>query len=370
MNQRPKSIPIPLKQRLEDARQRLLPTLIFGGVVLGIALLWRDYVAAPSMVGQAEPVVTHVSSYKAGVLADLSVTRFARIKAGDVVGQVVVTDPKILASTLAVIKSEIDVLRVGMDPLARQQRTAMDYNQLQLNWMRDRAQLATAQLNRQLAETEFARTEALFNDKIVAGRLYDQAKAAKDRAETEVQELTRLVQQSEEALNNLQLTNAPGLARLTSDPLTAAINVQNAKLRLTEDELSPITLKAPMDGVVSSILLRSGEAVAAGQPIITIASETPVRIVGYLRSPIFNEPRVNEAVEVRTRGAQRQVGIGQIRQIGAQMETLPATMAGASKLLGSDVGLPIDVSLPANLVIRPGELVDLTFRGTRVANGQ
>lgn len=361
MNQRPKRIPIPLQRRLQDARLRLLPALMFVAVAVGIGFLWRDYVAAPSMVGQAEPVVTHVSSYKPGMLAELNVSRFQRVKAGDVIGQVVVTDPKILASTLALIRSEIEMMRVSMDPIANQQRTAMDYNQLQLNWMRDRAQLASAQLTRQLAETEFQRIELLYQDKIIAGRMYDQAKAAREKADTEVRELTRLVAESEQSLRNLQLTNAPEVNRVTADPLTAAINVQNAKLRLTEDELSPITLRAPMDGVVSSILLRSGEAVAAGQPIVAIASETPVRIVGYLRPPIINEPKLHGEVEVRTRGVKRQVGLGKVMQVGAQLEAMPVTMMGASRLLGTDVGLPVDVSLPSNLVIRPGEIVDLTF---------
>jgi multidrug resistance efflux pump len=80
-----------------------------------------------------------------------------------------------------------------MDPIAKQQRTVMDYNQLQLEWMRERARLASAKVNLQLAETEYQRMDALFQDKIVAQRLYDQSKASKSRLENEVSELTLLV---------------------------------------------------------------------------------------------------------------------------------------------------------------------------------
>src|SRR4030095_14251041 len=115
-------IPTPLARRVQDARMRLLPVLVFVGVVFLLSVLWRENVAGPTMLGQAEPVLSHVSSYKPGVLTELNFARFQRVKSGDLIGQVMVTDPKILASSLAVIQSEIDLLRANMDPIARQQR--------------------------------------------------------------------------------------------------------------------------------------------------------------------------------------------------------------------------------------------------------
>src|SRR5438105_8825012 len=115
------------------------------------------------------------SCYKPCELAELDVTRFQKVKAGDTVGRVLVTDPKILASSLAVIQAEIEILRVGMQPIVTQQRTALDYSQLRLDWMRQRAQLAMARINLQLAGTELGRTEELFKDRIVSERVFDQA---------------------------------------------------------------------------------------------------------------------------------------------------------------------------------------------------
>ena len=361
MKERLPRIPIPFRQRLQSARLRLLPVIVFFGVMATISMLWKDYVASPSMVGQAEPVLAHVSSYKPGILTDLSVGRFQKVKAGDLIGQVMVTDPRVMSSSLAVIQSEIELLRVNMDPIAKQQRTAMDYNQLQLDWMRERAKLATAKVGLQLAGTEFQRMEALFKDKIIAQRLFDQSKANKERLENEVSELTALVDKAESNLKLLQLTNAPELSTISADPILAAINVQKSKLKLTEDELSPVLLKAPVDGVVAAILIRSGESVTPGQPIVSIATETPVRIVGYLRMPIQSEPRPGMQVEVRTRGIRREVGNAKVVDVGAQMETIPLTMQGAAKFSGAEMGLPVDISLPSNLNIRPGELVDITF---------
>jgi multidrug resistance efflux pump len=112
---------------------------------------------------------------------------------------------------------------------------------------------------------------------------------------------------------------------------------------------------------VSSIYHRSGEAVTAGQPIVAISTLNAVRVVGYLRPPILDGLKVGMQVEIRTRGLHREVGSAQVVEVGTQLESIPSALLGPVKLASSELGLPIDISLPANLRIRPGELVDVTL---------
>jgi multidrug resistance efflux pump len=251
---------------------------------------------------------------------------------------------------------------VNMRPVAIQQHNAMDYNRLRLDWMKERAQLATLRVSLQLAETEFHRTEELFGQRITSQQKLDEAKATYEGLQREVEELARLVAEGEQNFQTLQLTNATEITKVSEDPLRAAIAVQESKLRLTEAELSPVALKTPIDGIVSIIYHRSGEAVTAGQPIVSIATLSPVRIVGYLRPPLSEEPRVGARVEVRTRGLRREVGSAQVVEVGTQLEALPPSLLGPLKLASVELGLPIGISLPANLRIRPGELVDVTLQ--------
>lgn len=362
---RPAPIPIPLRERLRDARIRLLPLLLFVLAVIVLAALWKDYAAAPSMVGQAESIQANVSSYKPGLLAQLTVNRFERVKAGDSVGQVLVTDPKILQASLAVIQADIEMLRATMQPITAQQRTVMDYSQLRLDWMRQRAQLASTKVNLQFAEADFHRTEQLYKDKIVSERFYEQARAAQTRLQNEVDELSRLVDEQTRNFEQLQPTNTFDLTRVTDTPLRAAIAAQESKLRLTEAELSPIVLRAPVDGMVDIIFHCAGEAVNAGEPIVSIVPLHPVRIVGYLRPPIMEEPKLGTRVEVRTRGPQRQVGAAQVIEVGAQFEAVAPALQSPVRVANVELGLPLNISIPANLNLRPGELVDLTLLSAR-----
>jgi HlyD family secretion protein len=357
----PDAIPIPMQQRWREVRQRIVPVLVFAAAVAAIALLWKDQAAARVIVGQAEPVLSNVSCYKPGVLSELNVARFQRVKAGDLIGRVMVTEPKILASSLAVIQAEIESLRANMRPVAVQQHNAMDYDQLRLDWMRQRTQLAAARVNLELAGTEFHRMEELFKDKIVAERVYDQAKAARDRLQNEVENMTKLVDEAEQQIQTLQLTNSHDLSKVSIDPLRAAIAVQESKLQLTEAELSPISVRAPIDGIINTVFHRAGESVTAGQPIVAVATLNPVRIVGYLRPPIMDEPKTGMEVEIRTRGLPRLVGSARITEVGTQLEAVPATLLGPMKLASAELGLPVEISLPSSLKIRAGELVDIVL---------
>ena len=260
-------IPIPLANRWLWLRVNVVPAALFVLVLVVLAVLWEDHVAAPAMVGQAEPILANASCPKAGVLTNLLVSRFQKVKAGDPIATVLVVDPKVLAASLAVIQSEIESLRTTMQPVVARQRMALDYDQLRLDWMRQRARLGEARVNLQLAEAEYHRMSELFKDKIVSERVFEQAKAARDRFQGEADELSKLVSQGELGFQDMQLTNALELSKVTIDPLNAAIAVEESKLRLTEAEMNPFTVKAPMDGIVENILHRPGEAVTGGEGI-------------------------------------------------------------------------------------------------------
>ena len=363
--ERLKPIPVPLAQRWRDARLRVLPILVFGGAVFAVALLWKEHVAPPSMVGQAEPVIANVSCQKPGILAELSVARFQKVKAGESIGRVMITDPNILASSIAVIRSEIESLRVSLKPIASEQKRAISYDKLELDWMRERADLAATQVRLQQAQSEFRRMEALYKDQIVSQRVFEQAQASQDSLQKEVEELTKLVSESEKNIQALQLSNKLDVAGVSEEPLHAAIAVQEAKLRQLQAELSPIELKAPMDGIVTMLFHRSGEAIMAGQPVASIATLNPVRIVGYMKPPILDEPKPSMKVEVRLRSPHRELGMAEVKEVGTQLEPVPAALMSSARLGTTELGLPVDVTLPANLKLRAGELVDLVLKPSR-----
>ena len=358
-------IPTPLAQRWREFRFRFVPILVFLGVLLVLTVMWRQYVSPPMLVGQVEPITAYVTSPKPGTLAQLNLARMQRVKAGDPVAQVITTDPKVLTSSLAVIQAEIQLLRVNLQPIIDQQRYAINYDRIRLDWLSQRVDLATARVKLQLAENDLRRTSELFKDKIVSEKVFDQMKTARDKFAAEVEERAKLVAELEANLESLKLRDdSTGSAQKPPSPqdvLPASIAVQEEKLRLTEAELSPLTLRAPIDGIVSVINHRSGEAITVGEPVVTLSGLSADRIVGYIRQPIVVEPAIGMSVEVRARSLKRAIGRGKIIQVGTQMETIDPALLPPSNFRTPVLGLPVLVSLPPELKLLPGEVVDLAI---------
>lgn len=355
-------IPTPPSQIWREIRVRLLPAVLFVCTASAVVLMFRNNFAAPTLVGEVEKIHANVSSPKPGKLAQLNVTRLQKVKAGDVIAKVITTDPQILQSSLAVIQAEIRLLKINLEPVLGQQRLAVSYDRLRLDWMDQRVQLNTARVRLELAEIELRRDEELYRDKIVSQGVIDAARTARDSLRTEIQERTTLVSELEDKLKQLGIsTNGTSLTQETApaDVVAASIKVQEEKLRLTEMELSPITLVVPMDGTISTIHHRSGEAVVAGEPIVTLTALSSDRILSYVRQPLAFEPKVGMKVEVRARSLPRCISEAEIVEVGSHMEVISSTLSPLNSGHFQDMGLPVLVSMPSSQKLIPGEIVDL-----------
>jgi multidrug efflux pump subunit AcrA (membrane-fusion protein) len=123
--------------------------------------------------------------------------------------------------------------------------------------------------------------------------------------------------------------------------------------------LEPLTLVAPITGMVGMPQRQAGEFVPAGEPLLTINSLRSDRIIAYLRQPYRMDPQVGMPARVTTRTHKRQAFMSRVAQIGAQLEILTNSLAFVRPGSLVDVGLPVIVPVPEGINIRPGEIVDV-----------
>src|SRR5262245_17305889 len=169
-----KPIPVPSAQRWREFRIQVMPFFMFVGALVAAIVIWKQQVPTNALIGEVEPSGANVSSPKSGVLANLNINRLQRVKAGDPIAQLITTDPKVLQSSLAVILAEIQLLRVNLEPALGEQRYALSYDRLRLDWMEQRVELATVRTRLQLAESESRRVEELYRDKVVSEKTYEE----------------------------------------------------------------------------------------------------------------------------------------------------------------------------------------------------
>lgn len=365
MSERLSPIPTPSAQLWRQLRLQYLPVLIFLVGVLAAGVLWTQWVAPPTLVGEVEAVRSELRSTHPGTLAGLEVDLLQPVKAGQVIGKVFVNPSEVLETSLATIRAEIEMMRATMEPVVGQQRAGLDLERLRLDLMSKRVELIELQGDLHQAETTLGRTTELHRAKIITEDEYDLAKNARDTLVARIKALTELLSQLEPAIRKLSNDsdlNHPSLA----DGLRAAIQHKEAELKMIQAQLSPLPLIAPIEGVVTLVYRRNGENVTSGEPILQISATRFERIIGFLRQPLPLEPKPGMEVEVRTRTFIRRTGMARVAQVGQQLEPIAPTLLAAMRLpvtnIPTDLGVRVLVTPPTGLTLRPGEHVDLIIR--------
>ena len=192
------------------------------------------------------------------------------------------------------VRAQVDLLTLTIDPMQRA-RTALNYNQLRLDWLNERTSVAALNIELQNSEKEFKRIESLFKENLESESAYNKAKTNRDSYAVQVQQKTELVASIEQALRDVQ----------ENDPASQLDEIQIQRLdqglSRVEGLLDDIVLYSPIDGAIGSISKQTGESVQPGETIATISSSEVKKVVGYVPQPIHLEPKVGMEVEIRTR---------------------------------------------------------------------
>ncbi|MCF7762747.1 MAG: hypothetical protein K9N62_03655 [Verrucomicrobia bacterium] len=353
-----KPIPIPPGRRWREFRRSVLPGIAFLSAAFGVALMWNRYVQPPTLQGLVESVQSNVASPRAGVITQINVSRFQKVSEGDVMAVVVPNDPRL---PLALLQSELDVLRARMEPRLAGQRNATGFQQLRLDWLLQKVRLASARVNLARAENELRRSVQLVAARVISEDLHDEVVKKRERFAVEVGLIGNVVEELSLSLEGLKASEGSDEQASVLDETIVALEAHERKLSMARESLGPILLKAPMDGVVQTVFRRSGETVQDGDPILALSGLESRRIIGYLRQPILTDPEVGMDVEVRTRAARPVVLKGEILHVGNQYEEVDRSLSFPRPGGALDIGLPIAVTLPAGLPVRPGEVVDLVI---------
>jgi multidrug resistance efflux pump len=354
-------IPIPPSRRWSEFRIRLLPGLVF--LVAGVAAfhLWNERVESSNLTGKVIGLEVELRSTEAGYLTQLQATRFQRVNAGDAIAQVVTTDPRVLEARLAVVLAEVEMIRHGMGPLDNYQRNVLNLEGMQMDLMRERIALASSSIERDRVSREFERARELRGRGLISEEEFERVQSELDMLALEIGERSELLDTMRGRIDGIANNAAPG-----GSATAAALRLQEERLRLIEAELMPVTLEAPIDGVVSRVFRSGGERIAGGEPILVIQSRNPEYIVGYIPHPVRLEPVVGMSVVVRSRSGDREEFRSRIIEVGAQVEDM-AEVADFPPRPGqiTRTGLPVKIDLPTTVGLRPGEIVDLTLTKER-----
>lgn len=352
-----KRIPTPFSTIWREVRVRIIPPLTFVAVVFSCYLLWQYVGRGSTVAGVGEGVRSMVASPYVGVVQNVYVEPFQWVEAGQPLLKVSPVDPQ---AKLDLLQSELQIAQMRFEPSAPDQN-AMNYERVRVEWLRLKQEVASAKVNLARAESSLRRNEALVKDKLVSQDMYDLSLAERDLYEAEIREKSAASAEIEARLSQLRAVGEPQSPGTNQNMIDMIARLES-RLTAVETNWSPMTLVAPISGMVQIVYRRSSEYVVEGEPLITINSARSDRVIAYLRQPYPLDPELGMEAEIMTRSRKRQTFISRISEIGAQIEIITNSLAFVRQGFMVDEGLPIVFNVPADAHIRPGEIVDVVLR--------
>jgi len=344
--------------------------------------LWDRQGRLPTVAGEVLAVRVDVTSGRDGVLMPLSRepwSLYDTVQADQIIARL---DDQTILAQLEVGRKELARIRADLE--AATLRGSLAETDRELSYVRESAQLAVEHerlllwlLERKIqSETdrlELQRSEARIehfkplNDKgampdlqwveekyardIIARRI-EEGQAALTKAENEEKSLR-------EQMEKLPARVAAEATKLLA-PYQAAIESQQARVRELELAIDQLIIRAPIDGVISAIVHRPGENIRAGDVIITVANPRAQGIITYLRQDQRFRPVCGATAEVRLRLPSSRAVATRVEHVGPQFEPIPLHLCRDPKI--PEWGLPVLISIPDGLPVRPGELLDIWLR--------
>jgi multidrug resistance efflux pump len=372
--------------------RHLLPVVVWLVAVGVVVWLFHQRSERFQVIGIAQGQVRQVATNCAGRVKDVSVRLYDDVSEGQVVAVVDTVldneyDEDVLRAQLATISARIEQLVAQLVPtqddlqasredreaarISDMRRFVLDVDNARLRVLELKAQLAGDQmlLGDLMAEAKII--QDLVEKKAVAPYELEQIKTRQESLTQSMAERVHLLEEAEARVASAQKRLDEYAERETFHPsVESALEPTRKEIGVQERLMQEISVRlaaleqrrvlelaSPVDGVVSQIWRAPGEAVTAGDPILTIAVSRPTEVIGYARQGQMGQVRENMEVQIAKASDPLQVATSRVTYVGPAVEQMPAQLWQNPTV--PQYGRPFKVQLPPELAVIPGEVVGI-----------
>jgi len=353
------------------------------------------------VLGIAQGQVRQIAANCSGRLKSIPVQLFEQVGLGQAVAVVdtildneqpqdqVQAQRTQLQAQLSTILAEIEYLTAQLVPtqddllaekadretsrLSDSRRFSVDVESARLEILRYRALIETDRIMLEDLALEVQTIKELLTEEAVAAYELQKAQVQYETLAKKIEENEQLLEQAKTALKQTQQRHDEYIrfkphhqsVEDALDVIRKAIKIQERRmdeLLVQIEALEPrktLELTAPIEGVVSQILHWPGEAVLAGEPILTITEVKPTEIIAYAVEGQVNQIHKGMAVELAKKGESEKIEIArsQITYIGPIVEQLPARLWRNQNI--PEWGRPFLIKAPPQMKLITGEVVGI-----------
>lgn len=235
--------------KARQAAPKILAALVVLLALAGVLSFLRNRETEPtSDDASLDADVVHIAPSVSGRILRLPVAENQLVKEGDVLFEI---DPE--PYRLAVEQAAAD-LKAAEALLDTQRRTIATET---ANATIADEQVVQANASLRLASNTVTRLQPLAGKGYVSAQQFDDARTAKKKAETASTQAVELAAATRTAIG-------------TTDSAAAAVEARRAALAIAERELRNTVLRAPHEGRVTGLNIKTGEFVLLAQPLFTL----------------------------------------------------------------------------------------------------
>lgn len=243
-----------------------------------------------------------VSPQITGRIVKLTVDEGSEVKKGDLVAEL---DPKELQASLAAAKANVASLQAQVNEANHNyaltdDSTGASLKQAESMLTSTRAQLEQARANLWRDQTDFDRTQKLFDGGVASAQDRDHAEATLKASQANVKSLEDSVGAQEAALSLAQANRKQVDVRGAEIATTLAqLEQARATAAATETQLGYTEIYAPIDGVVSVRVAKQGEVVSQGSPIVVVVDVDHLWVRADVEESYIDSVRFRQTLSVR-----------------------------------------------------------------------
>lgn len=218
--------------------------------------------------------------------------------------------------------------------------------------------IATAQAQLDIAKADLDAAQAALDLLKVSYKPYKPPEAELHTAESTVEVMRVGVDIAQAQFERVEAGPFEG----EIDIAKALVEEAMANLQLVEHQLAELSLKAPITGIVSQLLVKVGEVAAPGAPLATVLDPSFLTLTVYVPEAQVAKVNVGDEVEIRVDAFPEDVFEGRVRYIADQAQFTPTEvqtqeervkLVFAVEILIEDPDGRLKPGMPADAIIIP-----------------
>ncbi|MFZ5634380.1 MAG: efflux RND transporter periplasmic adaptor subunit [Bacillota bacterium] len=218
--------------------------------------------------------------------------------------------------------------------------------QLPLDVQKLRAEVEKAEAAFEVSRLKYERNEALYRQGAVSNQDFEAARLEYRNSEADLKT----------ARVNLAARESGAIAGNEIRSLEAQLNAARAQYEKAEKQYNRANVKAEMDGMVFTVEVAEGDAVAARTRLLTVGNPDRLEITASISEGDSSRLKTGQRVEVKAAAAPES------KFRGALASVSPGAVVKTNDRGGSSMEIPVTVNVEGDTAgLRPGYTADITI---------